>query len=221
MRNGTLPAMAGNPPADAAHPSGMNGMIVTVPRNAPQEPRAPRILSRLYQNPRNKSTADDHSDTPRNQLAPPDAEHGVHPGNQRAVADIGNQHLRLVREPLLVAEEQEEKDHRCANQVVVEVLVEEAELGQGADEPVHGLGALLVALRRRASSSGSRHNDGARTRASRKHADDDKPSYAANQSVDQSIEPARITRQVQRHHQNGGDGPPEGNHRSATQQDGD
>src|SRR5437879_4477493 len=67
MRNGTLPAIAGNPPADAAHPSGMNGMIVTVPRNAPQEPRAPRIPSRLYQNPRNKSAADDHSDTPRNQ----------------------------------------------------------------------------------------------------------------------------------------------------------
>src|SRR2546425_10778913 len=70
MRNGTLPAMAGNPPADAAHPSGMTGMIGTGPRNAPQEPRAPRILSRLYQNPRNKSTADDHSDTPTNQLTP-------------------------------------------------------------------------------------------------------------------------------------------------------
>src|SRR2546427_13234540 len=70
MRTGTLPAMAGNPPADAAHPSGMNGMIVTVPRNAPQELRAPRIPSRLYQNPRNKSTADDHSYRPRNQLAP-------------------------------------------------------------------------------------------------------------------------------------------------------
>src|SRR5436309_16003499 len=69
MRNGTLPAMAGNPPADAAHPSGMNAMIVTAPRNAPQEPRAPRIPSRLYQNPMNKSTADDRSDRPRNQLA--------------------------------------------------------------------------------------------------------------------------------------------------------
>src|SRR2546425_13291200 len=45
-----------------------------------------------------------------------------------------------------------------------------------------------------------------------KHADDDKPSYAANQSIDQSVEPARITRQVQRHHQNGGDGRLNGNH---------
>ena len=70
MRNGTLPAMAGNPPADAAQPSGMNGMIVTVPRKAAQEPRAPRIPSHLCQNPRNRSSANDHSDTPRAQLAP-------------------------------------------------------------------------------------------------------------------------------------------------------
>src|SRR5262245_54238160 len=70
MRNGTLPAMAGNPPAEAAQPSGMNGMIVMVPMNAAHEPRAPRIPSRLYQNPRNKSSAKDHSDRPRNQLAP-------------------------------------------------------------------------------------------------------------------------------------------------------
>src|SRR2546422_1796346 len=62
MRNGTLPAMAGKPPADAAHPSGMNGMIVTVPRNAPQEPRAPRIPSRLYQNPRNKRSEEHTSE---------------------------------------------------------------------------------------------------------------------------------------------------------------
>ena len=54
-----------------------------------------------------------------------------------------------------------------------------------------------------------------------KHADDDKPSYAANQSIDQSVEPARITWQVQRHHQNGGDGRLNGNHGSAIQQDGD
>src|SRR5438094_10063616 len=78
MRKGTLPAMAGKPPAEAAQPppaeaaqpSGMNGMIVAVPRNAAQEPRAPRMPSRLFQNPRNKSRANDHSETPRNQLAP-------------------------------------------------------------------------------------------------------------------------------------------------------
>src|SRR6267378_4035359 len=70
MRNGTLPVMAGNPPADSAQPSGMNGMIVAVPMNAAQEPRAPRIPSRLCQNPRHKSRANDHSDTPSTQLAP-------------------------------------------------------------------------------------------------------------------------------------------------------
>src|SRR2546425_7068931 len=55
----------------------------------------------------------------------------------------------------------------------------------------------------------------------RKHADDDKPSYAADQSIEQAVEPARITWQVQRHYQNGGDGRLNGNHRSAIQQDGD
>src|SRR3989454_12285303 len=54
-----------------------------------------------------------------------------------------------------------------------------------------------------------------------KHADDDKPSYAANQSIEQAVEPARITRQIQRHYQNGGDRRLNGNHRSPIQQDGD
>src|SRR5215469_16872359 len=35
--------MAGNPPADAAQPSGMNGMMVLVAIKLKQEPRAPRI----------------------------------------------------------------------------------------------------------------------------------------------------------------------------------
>jgi len=70
MRNGTLPVMAGNPPADAAQPPGMNGMILTVPMNDAQEPRAPRIPNRLCQNPRKRSSPNNHSDTPRNQLAP-------------------------------------------------------------------------------------------------------------------------------------------------------
>src|SRR3989475_13231342 len=54
-----------------------------------------------------------------------------------------------------------------------------------------------------------------------KHADDDKPSYAADQSIEQAVERARITRQVQRHYQNGGDGRLNGNHGSAIQQNGD
>src|SRR5262247_1797697 len=69
-RNGTLPAMAGNPPAEAAQPSGMKGMIVTVAMNEPQAPRAPRMPNFLFQNPANKSAPNSHSDTPKNQLAP-------------------------------------------------------------------------------------------------------------------------------------------------------
>jgi hypothetical protein len=43
MRKGTLPAIAGNPPADAAQPFGINGIIVTVIMNVTHEPSAPRI----------------------------------------------------------------------------------------------------------------------------------------------------------------------------------
>src|SRR5437879_1927692 len=70
MRKATLPCIAGNPPADAAQPSGMNGMMVTVPIMAKQQARAPRIPAFLFQNPQNKSAANNHSEAPRNQLAP-------------------------------------------------------------------------------------------------------------------------------------------------------
>src|SRR5437879_12215347 len=55
----------------------------------------------------------------------------------------------------------------------------------------------------------------------RKHAADDKPSYAADQSIEQAVEPARITWQVQRHYQNGGDGRLNGDHGSAIQKHAD
>src|SRR5215813_4081098 len=42
IRNGTWPAIAGNPAA-GSQPPGMNGMIVRVVRNVTVEPRAPRI----------------------------------------------------------------------------------------------------------------------------------------------------------------------------------
>src|SRR6202023_2822549 len=70
MRKGTLPAIAGNPPADAAQPSGINGIIVTVIMNVTHEPSAPRIPNFLFQNPKNKSAPINHSETPKNQLAP-------------------------------------------------------------------------------------------------------------------------------------------------------
>ena len=65
-----MPVIAGNPPADAAQPSGMNGMMLTVAINEKQEPMAPRIPNFLFQNPKNKSAANNHSETPRNQAAP-------------------------------------------------------------------------------------------------------------------------------------------------------
>jgi hypothetical protein len=74
-----LPAIAGNPPADAAQPFGINGIIVTVIMNVTLEPSAPRIPNFLFQNPKNKSVPNNHSEHPKNQLAPPDAENRVHP----------------------------------------------------------------------------------------------------------------------------------------------
>src|SRR2546426_9454304 len=70
MRKGILPVIAGKPPADAAHPSGMNGMMVTVMMKVTTEPAAPRMPSRLSQKPANRSAPNVHSATPKNQLAP-------------------------------------------------------------------------------------------------------------------------------------------------------
>ena len=39
MRKGTLPVIAGNPPADGSQPFGINGMMVTVPTNVAMDPR--------------------------------------------------------------------------------------------------------------------------------------------------------------------------------------
>jgi hypothetical protein len=44
--------MAGNPPAEAAQPLGMNGMMVTVKMKVTVEPSAPRIPRRLSQTER-------------------------------------------------------------------------------------------------------------------------------------------------------------------------
>src|SRR5262249_24103548 len=70
IRNGTLPVIAGNPPADAAQPSGMNGMIVIVMMNDRHAPAAPSAPRALFQNPMKMSAPNNHSETPRNQLAP-------------------------------------------------------------------------------------------------------------------------------------------------------
>ena len=70
IRKGTLPTIAGNPPANSAQPFGMNGMIVTVVMKVTVEPRVPRIPNFLFQNPENKSAAMSHSDAPKKRVAP-------------------------------------------------------------------------------------------------------------------------------------------------------
>src|SRR5258708_7586858 len=57
MRNATLSVIAGNPPADGAQPSGMNGIIVDVAINEKQPPSVPSIPNCLFQNPKSTSSA--------------------------------------------------------------------------------------------------------------------------------------------------------------------
>ena len=78
--------MAGNPPAEAAQPSGINGIIVTVATKVKHEPRAPRIPNFLFQKPRNKRPFR----YAQKVSSPADAENRIHPGKERAVADVGN-----------------------------------------------------------------------------------------------------------------------------------
>jgi hypothetical protein len=65
MRNATCSVIAGNPPAEAAHPSGKKRMIVEVAVKVPQEPKAPRIPRFLFQNPANRSAPNSHSEIPK------------------------------------------------------------------------------------------------------------------------------------------------------------
>src|SRR5207253_5157541 len=54
----------------------------------------------------------------------------LHPGDERAIADEGNQRLRLVVPPLLIPEEEKDDHHGCAKQMVIDVALEEARLAQ-------------------------------------------------------------------------------------------
>jgi hypothetical protein len=91
--------MAGNPPADAAQPFGINGMIVTVAINEKHEPMAPRIPSFLFQNPESKSALNNHSDTHKKRLAPRMPKTGYIQGDKRAVADVWDQTLCVIVKP--------------------------------------------------------------------------------------------------------------------------
>src|SRR5262249_44324871 len=67
------------------------------------------------------------------------AENGIHPGKKRTVADKWKQCVRLVLEPFLIPKEQKDEHHRCPDQVVIEVALEEPGLRQLVDERVHWL----------------------------------------------------------------------------------
>src|SRR5260370_10120719 len=73
----------------------------------------------------------------------PNAENSVHPGNQRAIADIRNQCLRLVVKPFLISKKQEDDHHCSANEVVIKVLSEDAELHQYICDEIHLSAPLL------------------------------------------------------------------------------
>src|SRR5260370_26165938 len=64
-RKATVSVIAGNPPAEAAQPPGINGMIVMVETNEKHERRAPRMPNFLFQKPKNKSPPNTPSPTPK------------------------------------------------------------------------------------------------------------------------------------------------------------
>lgn len=103
----------------------MNGMIVTVAMKVPVEPRAPRAPSRLSQKPARSSDERPLRDAQEITGAGV-AEQWIQPPDQRPVADEGDQSFEFVWKPLLVAEEQKHDHHRGADDVVVEILREQA-----------------------------------------------------------------------------------------------
>ncbi|SRR6266436_7423567 len=105
-----LPVIAGNPPADAAQPFGINGIIVAVIMNVTLEPRAPRIPD-FYSRILKTRACQTPFRNPQKPTGLPDAENRVHPKNERAVADIRNQYLRLVLKPFLIPKKQEYDYH--------------------------------------------------------------------------------------------------------------
>src|SRR5215471_16384721 len=105
----------------------MNGMMVIVMIKVTHEPKAPRTPNFLFQKPKNKSAPNNHSETPQKPAGSLNAENRVHPGDQRTIFEKRDQILGFVRKPFLVSKEEVDDDHRCANQVVVEIFFEDTE----------------------------------------------------------------------------------------------
>jgi hypothetical protein len=108
----------------------MNGMIVTVAMKVALEPSAPRMPNFLFQNPTNNSVPNVHSETPKDQVALRIPKERIKPEDERAIADIRDQPLDLVLEPFLIPKEEENDHHRRTDQVISEVVVEDAELAE-------------------------------------------------------------------------------------------
>src|SRR5260370_109052 len=70
-----------------------------------------------------------NSSAPRFEVSvTPNDNNGIHPGDKRDVADVGDQCLRLVVKPFLIPEKQEDDHHRNPNEMVIKVLLKDAEL---------------------------------------------------------------------------------------------
>ena len=109
-----MPAIAGNPAA-GSRPFGANGMMATVPMKVSVEPMAPKLPSRLFQNPNNRSAPKVHSETPRNQLAPrtPNTGYSQKIGGP-SLMNEWDQDLRLISRITSGTKSQKDKHHRCA-----------------------------------------------------------------------------------------------------------
>src|SRR5208283_4039341 len=112
--------MAGNPPAAASQPPGMNGMIVTVPMKVAVE--RPEDAQRLVPEPEEQQHAECPFQHAQKQCGAAHAEQRVEPKDQWAMTDKGDQAIHLIREPLLVSEEKENDHHRRAEQMVLGVV---------------------------------------------------------------------------------------------------
>src|SRR4029077_7514599 len=66
-----------------------------------------------------------------------DTEHGIHPEDQRAMAYVRDQPLRLVLKPLLITEEEKDDHHRCAGEMVAQIFLEDAHLNQNVGDQIH------------------------------------------------------------------------------------
>ena len=72
------------------------------------------------------------------------------------MGEEGNEALNFVVEPPLISEEEIDDDHRCADQVVIDVLREQSKPAQHVDKTVHGFAPVLGDGRPRSGTGGMR-----------------------------------------------------------------